>query len=675
MKRFGVVVLALILLNLPNLHAAENKTLDVNDLFSMQRLSNLDISPDGDYATFTVARFDMKSNKQNKDVWLINLKNKSIKQLTTSKKNDFNAKWCPSKNEIAFLSNRDGAVQVFLMPAFGGEARKLTDIETGISDFIWSKDGKSIAYTAEVKIPSEISESIMNVYDDNPEMKARVIDNLFYRYWNYWLDGKRSHLFLYDLEERKSIDLTPGNHDTPPLDLGSGHDFTFSPDMNEIAFVRNVDPVVAISTNNDIFTVNLETREIVKITENKATDNHPVYSPDGNYLAYKAMSTPDYEADQYDIILLNLKTKDRINLTNEFDRSILSFKFANNGKYIYFNANDEGRNAIYRLKVSDKKISKLIDDNYNSEFKLVDGGKEILFLSQSIKSPAELFISNSRGGRIKQLTFFNDERLKNIEMNDLEDFWFSSFDDQDVHGLLLKPPFFDENKKYPLIFLIHGGPQGMWADQFHYRWNAQMFAAEGYVVAMVNFRGSKGYGSKFCQAVSKDWGGGPYEDLMSGLDYLINNYDFIDEERMAAAGASYGGYMINWIAGHTDRFKALVSHAGVFDLRSKYGSTEELWFPEWEFNGPPYQNPEQYDKFSPSKFAQFFKTPTLVVHGANDFRVPESQGFQMFTALQRNNVPSRLLYFPDEDHFVGKPQNARLWWTTVHEWIAEWINK
>ena len=260
-------------------------------------------------------------------------------------------------------------------------------------------------------------------------------------------------------------------------------------------------------------------------------------------------------------------------------------------------------------------------------------------------------------------------------MNSLEDFWFESFDGKKIHGLLVKPPNFIATKKHPMIYLIHGGPQGMWSDNFHYRWNAQMFAAPGYVVAMVNFRGSKGYGQDFCDAVSKNWGGAPYKDLMTGIDYLLKTYDFIDSDKLAAAGASYGGFMINWICGQKNPFKVLVSHDGVYDQRSMYGATEELWFPEWEFNGTPYQNPELYEKWSPSNYAKNFKTPTLVIHGENDYRVPVSQGFQMFTALQRNGAPSKLLYFPDEDHFVRKPQNARLWWNTVHEWIAEWINK
>ncbi len=274
---------------------------------------------------------------------------------------------------------------------------------------------------------------------------------------------------------------------------------------------------------------------------------------------------------------------------------------------------------------------------------------------------------------IAQLTDFNGGLVKNIKLNPAEEFWFEGAKGEKVHGFLLKPPFFEISKKYPLVMLIHGGPQGAWSDNFHYRWNAQMFASPGYVVAMINFHGSTGYGQAFTDSISGDWGGSPYEDLMEGCDYLLSQYDFIDKDRLAAAGASYGGYMIDWIEGHTERFKCLISHSGVFDLRSMYGSTEELWFPEWEFNGTPWDNKEMYERWSPSAYVANFRTPCLVIHSQNDFRVPVTQGFQFFTSLQRMKVPSKFLYFPDENHFVQKPQNAELWWKTVHDWLATYL--
>ena len=506
-------------------------------------------------------------------------------------------------------------------------------------------------------------------------VKAKIIDRLFYRYWNYWTNEKRSHVFVINSDGGEAWDVTPGDYDSPPLDLGSSHDYCFSPDSKEIAFVRNEDAVVAISTNNDIFITSVNGNNIKKITHSQANDNHPVYSPDRKYLAYRAMKQPGFEADQYDLILYHRKTSERKNLTDLFDRTVGGFRFTPNGKFIYFTAQDMGKNCIYRVAVKGGKIEKIIAEHYVRDFCISPDMKFLYFTRESINQPTEIYRSKIDGTSIVQLTFTNKKIVDQLEMSPVEDFEFESFDGWKIHGFLVKPPQFDPRQKYPMIYLIHGGPQGMWADNFHYRWNAQMFAAPGYVVAMVNFRGSKGYGQEFCNAVSKNWGGGPYLDLMKGVDYLIKTYEFIDENRLAAAGASYGGFMINWICGHEHPFKALVSHDGVYDQRSMYGATEELWFPEWEFGGTPYENPELFEKWSPSNYAKNFSTPTLVIHGENDFRVPVTQGLQMFTALQRHGVPSKLLYFPDEDHFVRKPQNARLWWKTVHEWIAEWINK
>ena len=299
----------------------------------------------------------------------------------------------------------------------------------------------------------------------------------------------------------------------------------------------------------------------------------------------------------------------------------------------------------------------------------------MVFLKQSLHSPAEVYSFNLKSQRLTQLTDLNRELLSKLKMNPAEEFWFEGAQQEKIHGLLVKPPFFDASRKYPLVMLIHGGPQGAWRDNFHYRWNAQMFASPGYIVAMINFHGSTGYGQAFTDSITGDWGGKPFQDIMLGLDYLLSRYDFIKKNRLGAAGASYGGYMINWIEGHSDRFDCLISHAGVFDLRSMHGSTEELWFPEWDFKGTPWTNKEMYEKWSPSYYVQNFKTPCLVVHGQNDFRVPVTQGFQLFTSLQRQKIPSKMLYFPDEDHFVRKPQNAELWWKTVHEWLAKYLKE
>ncbi|MDZ7261759.1 MAG: S9 family peptidase [candidate division KSB1 bacterium] len=680
MRRLFIIII-FCCFSIPNLWAQDTHPITVEDLFALGRVSDPQISPDGKWVAYSVTYYSMETNKSNSDIWLVPLAGGEPRQLTTSPKADHTPRFSPDGQTIAFISAREETPQIYLIPMSGGEATKLSNISTGASGVIWSPDGNYLAFTSEV-YPDLKTDEENKKRDEEKEkslVKARIIDHLLFRHWNRWRDDKRSHVFVMKATGGQAWDVTPGDYDTPPISLGGRQDYVFSPDSKEIAFVRNTDPVVAISTNNDIFIVPVTEGSLQlepkRITENKGNDNSPVYSPDGRYLAYKAMARPGFEADEYDLILYERATGKRTNLTQKFDRSVDEFVFSPRGDKIYFTAEDQGRHGIYALSIKTEAVTKLIGEHYNTNLRLDPKGETLVFTRQSIRLPNEVFKAYVKGQKLVQLTYTNKERLAKLDMNPVEDFWFDSFDGTRIHGLMVKPPQFDPNKKYPLIYLIHGGPQGAWGDNFHYRWNAQMFAAPGYVVAMVNFRGSSGYGQAFCDAVSKNWGGGPYQDLMAGLDYLLKTYDFIDPEKLAAAGASYGGFMIDWIAGHTDRFKVLVSHDGVFDQRSMYGSTEELWFPEWEFNGTPYENPELYEKWSPSYFVKNFKTPTLVIHGENDFRVPVTQGIQMFTALQRMGVPSRFLYFPDEDHFVTKPQNARLWWQTVHEWIAEWINK
>ena len=657
------------------------RPMSVEDMWAMKRISDIQISPDGASLAFAIKIYDMEKNSGKTDIWLLSANGGEPKQMTFHEKSSSSPRWKPDGSGLAFLSSRSGLTQIYFLSIGGGEAHQLTNFPVDIESFIWSSDGSKLAFQATIFADAAtLQESAdRDLQKQESVVQAKVIDNLFFRSWDRWTDGKHSHVFVCDANGSNEIDVTPGKYDAPPLDLGGHQDFVFSADGKHIAFVSNRSAMPAANTNNDIFLVPATGGDAKNVTaENQAVDNQPVILPGGEYLVYKAMARPMFEADQYEIIAHNLKTGKSEILTESLDLSPDEVIVSPDGKTLYFNAREQGRRTIFSLDIDSKKATKLVADNVNSNLIISPDGRTLFFAKQSNIMPYEIFSLNLKKGTIQQLSFVNKPLLDELEMNPVKDFWFTSFDGKKAHGFLVKPPNFDDAKKYPLIYLIHGGPQGMWSDDFHYRWNISMFSAPGYVVAAVNFRGSKGYGQEWSDAVSKDWGGGPYQDLMAGLDYVIDTFDFVDGDKVGAAGASYGGFMVNWIAAHTDRFKALVSHDGVFDQRSMYGSTEELWFPEWEFGGTPYENPELYEKWSPSTYAANyakFKTPMLIIHGQRDFRVPVTQSFQLFTALQRYNVPSRLVYFPDETHFVTKPQNAKLWWTQVFGWFEKWINE
>jgi dipeptidyl aminopeptidase/acylaminoacyl peptidase len=495
-----------------------------------------------------------------------------------------------------------------------------------------------------------------------------------YRHWNDWRGHKRSHLFLLDAATGNFTDLNEGDkEDVPPPALGSTNDYNFSQDGSEIAYAQNPEFTTATSTNNEIFLLSITSLKTPKlISTSKGVDSQPVYSPDGKWLAWTSMKRAGFEADKKDLILFNRTTGETKNLTEDYDRSVEEFIWTPDSKSIYFTAGNRIYSSIYKLDVEEAEVNLFYEENFNTNIQLSKDGKTLFFLKQRSDLPSEIFsISTDGKNSLQQITFTNKSLLSQLEMNPVETFTSVGANGDKVESILIKPPFFNETKKYPMLFLVHGGPQGAWEDNYHYRWNVQLFAAQGYVVIAPNPRGSTGYGQKFTDEISGDWGGKPYEDLMNAYDYAIKNFNFIDTKNTFAAGASYGGYMINWIAGHTDRFNALVTHDGVFNVESMYGTTEELWFPEWENGGTPWQNRQLYEKFSPHRFIHNCKTPMLIVHSAKDFRVPEEQAFQLFTSLQRLGVESMFLYFPDETHFVSKPQNAKLWWNTIFDWFKK----
>ena len=657
--------------------SAAKKPIAFNDFIGIQRVTDPQLSPDGARIAFVVTVMDVSANRGLSDIWIVPSRGGEPRRLTSSPAADMNPRWSPDGRTIAFISTRSGSPQVWTIDPNGGEAVQLTRISTGASGIAWSPAGTHLAFVSSVFPDLADDESNRKRMEEleASKVKGRVYDHLLFRHWNVWWDGTRSHLFVVPAAGGTPVDVSTGDFDVPPIALGGSQDYVFSPDGSEIAFVRNTDPEfrLGLGTNNDIFLTGAGGGEAKKLTTSKANDHSPRYSPDGRYIAYLAMARPGFEADKQSLMLYDRKAGTTVNLTEKLDYSADDLFWAPGSAAIYFDAQDKGRTAVFKVTLATKKIDRVLDGRFMASPALSPDGGTLYFLMQAIDRPNDIWSFDLKTKALTQITRVNAGLLARLDMNPAEEFWFDGGGGDKIHGYLLKPPAFEASKKYPLLMLIHGGPQGAFGDEFHYRWNAQMFAAGGYVTAMVNFHGSTGYGQAFTDSITGDWGGKPFEDILKGVAYLRGAYAFIDPDKLGAAGASYGGYMIDWLEGHTDIFDCLVSHDGVFDLRSMYGATEELWFPEWEYHGTPWTSPDQYMKWSPSMSVKNFKTPLLVIHSANDYRVPLEQGLQLFTSLQRAGVPSKLLFFPDEDHFISKPQNAELWWKTIHEWLATYL--
>ena len=648
------------------------------DMMKLHRLSEPAISADGKWAAYTVSTPDMDANRNASNVWIVSTAGGEAVQVTQSG-HDSSPAWSPDGKTLAFISSRSGDSQIYLLSMEGGEAKKLTTLSTGADLFQWSPDGKTIAFTSEVYLDCK-DDACNQKRDEEKEkskVKARIYDHLLYRHWDHWSDGKRSHLFLMPADGSAAAhDLTPeADYDIPPGERGEVSDFAFSPDGKEICYTAVPDKMEAISTNGELFLVPVAGGEPKKITSNPGFDGNPVYSPDGKYIAYHAQLVAENESDRWRVMLYDRKSEKSENLSEGFDRSATNLAWSPDSKTIYFLAENETLQPIYAMEARAGATPKKVLDGFNVAYAFSGDGRSLLAERTSLTMPAEMFTSAADGSGLKQLTHANDAMLATLDLPAPEKFWFEGAEGTKVHAMLLKPPQFQPGKKYPVLVLLHGGPETMWSDAWGYRWNAQVFSSPGYVTLMINRRGSTGFGQKFTDEINNDWGGRAYTDVMKGIDAAIAKYPYLDKTRMAAAGGSYGGYLADWIATHTDRFKAIISHAGVYDKFSMY-ATEELWFEEHEMQGMPWTAAENYKKWSPSTYAAElgkYKTPTLVVCGEKDYRVPYTQSLEFFNALQRQGVPSKLMVFPDEGHWVLKPQNAQIWYKTFLDWLAEYV--
>jgi dipeptidyl aminopeptidase/acylaminoacyl peptidase len=658
------------------------RPLDVRTFLALEKPAEPAVSPDGRWVVYTVVTTDVNANRRRQDLWLQAFDSAAGRKISADSLGGRSAKWSPDGRQIAYVNSRGGTPQVWIYDVATRRHAKLTSLSTGADGVLWSPSGRTLLFVSEV-YPSCADDACNRrqaAADEARPSRARIIDNLLYRHWNVWEDGLKSHLFVVPAAGGTPRDLLGGwPWDTPVPPFSGSESYAWSPDEREVAFTTKIGPDQAWTTNNDVYTVPVAGGAPVNQTAGMlGAEGTPSYSPDGRYLAFLSQQRAGFESDRPRLMVKDRQSGQVREVTHDWDSWIAEYAWLPASDAFVAVSEVRQRNQLLHIVLASGDVHQVLTDMDPGQVTaaVTPAHLTMAFVSDALNRPAEVYtwvVDHQNPRPPRQLTHLTDATVAQLAMNPAREFGWVGAGGDSCHGLLLMPPNFDPSRKYPVVILIHGGPQGAWTDEFHGRWNGAMFAAPGYVVAMLNPRGSTGFGQRFVDQVSRDWGGRVYEDLMRGVD-VVAALPYVDSARMGAAGASFGSYMVNWINGHTDRFKVLVSHDGDFDLVSSYGGTEELWFPEWDLGGPPWENGTLYERWSPSTFAYRWHTPTLVIHGALDYRIPDSEGMQTFTALQRQGIPSRFLWFPDEGHWVGKPQNQIVWWNTVQEWLGRYLH-
>ena len=667
MKAWGFLAIALAM------GAAHAKTpLTIEHLNKLNRVYDVALSSDGRYLVYGQKNGGLQPADTTADLYLVDLsQNNKVTRLTESDSREHAVSFSADGQRVYFLTDRSGSTQLWQLPLTGGEARQVTDFPIPVQGYRVANDEKMLLLTLDVLPGCDDLACTVKAQQQASERKdtALVYDQLMVRHWDHWQDPYKTHLFVAPLTSTKITEATnlmpEWNTDVAGIDQA-----VFTPDGKNVVFSAKIPAKdQAWHTNFDLFQVSINGGEKINLTaENPAWDAKPAFSGDGRFMAYLAMKRPQFEADRFALMLLDLVTGERKELAQDWDRSIDEYVFGPDNRTLYVTAQDVGQKGIFSIGTSFGEVSKVYANGTAGSLRVAGG--RVVFLNHSLNAPGDLYQIQGNSGQAEAITRVNAETLKDIQFAEFAQFSFPGANDETVHGYWMKPWNYQEGKKYPIAFIVHGGPQSSFGNMFNARWNAQLWAAQGFGVVMIDFHGSTGYGQAFTDSISRDWGGKPLEDLKKGLAFIVKDQPWLDGTNACALGASYGGFMMNWIAGNwPEGFKCLVNHAGLFDLPSFYGSTEELWFPEYDMGGPVWNKEADYHKFNPAALVDNWKTPMLVIHGLKDYRVPYVQGLAAFTTLQRKGIDSRLVIFPDENHWILKPANAERWYNEVFAWM------